>query len=186
MQARVLTILVCGPALSGRATTLRQIVALAKDGRGNLGPPRLPELTSVKWKSSGQDLDVRLAMIRAVSNFRFEDLGEIRRKPWVEAEFELLASCDGLFIVLDLQVEMKNLNFSFLNQLKRWLSWCNRDLEKIPAVYLLNKGDLPNSRSAATLATDLGLESDYFHGVSIEGTGVDEAFRRLVELCLGE
>lgn len=182
-ENRPFSILVCGPALSGRSTILQQIVKLSEGGGSTLGNAQLPPSSAlIRWRTRDRAFDVKLAMARALSNFRFEGADKVQQKPWAKAELDLLGACDGLLVVLDLQIEMYHSNLSFLGQLDRWLSWCGRKPESIPTVYFLNKAELFNSRSAASAVQEMKLKSHYFSGVALDGSGVRPAVDQLAYL----
>ncbi len=170
-----------GAGLSGKTTNLEQVKRLSTDGRcGEMmtldtdGDRTLffDWLPFNMGKFNGCDVKMQLFTVPGQARY-----AETRKK--------VLASADGVVLVLDSQSAALESNRQILSDLREHLQ-ANGLAGELPIVVQLNKRDLPSAMAPAELLKEVGLEGKpYVEAVAARGEGVfetlSEASKRVLQ-----
>ena len=99
----------------------------------------------------------------------------------------VLKGADGVVFVADSQKEMMQSNLDSWENLKQNLSENNLDINNIPLVIQYNKRDLPNVLPIKDLNRKINmLKAPYFEAIAITGMGVQETFKGIAKVVMGQ
>ncbi|MCS7201623.1 MAG: ADP-ribosylation factor-like protein [Dictyoglomus sp.] len=177
-------IVYCGPGLSGKTVNLQQIYK-------TVSPERRGELVSLATETERTlFFDFLPLEIGTVHGFKLRfQLYTTPGQALYEASRKLiLRGADGLVYVVDSQKERLEENIKIFEALKKELSMVGYKFEEIPFVFQYNKRDLPNISSVEELNIHLNVDGKYpyFEAVAIEGIGVMETLKGIMQLVLGK
>ena len=173
-----------GPGLSGKTTNLQFLHAsLNPDKRGKL----LSLATEADRTLFFDLLPIDLGKIKDFS-IRFQLYtvpGQVR---YNATRRIVLKGADAIVFVADSQTEMRGQNIESLNNMRENLTANNISPEDIPMIFQYNKRDLPNILSIDELNNDLNesVKYEYIGAVAIDGTGVEDSFRRISKLAIDD
>lgn len=175
----VIKLVYYGPAMSGKTTNLLRLHdILDRTGRGDL-------MTLDTQDDRTIFFDLIPFFFEAPSGFKiklkvYTVPGQVRHDATRKA---VLARADGIAFIADSQVsETRNNSESFEN-LEKNLAYVGIDIEKIPIVIQFNKRDLKDVVPEEDIKKVWELSGlPVFMAAAVEGPGVLETFRALVEL----
>ncbi len=178
-QRMVLKLVYYGPAMSGKTTNLLQLHdILAVEGRGDLMTLDTKDDRTIFF-------DLLPFFFTAPSGLKIKAKvytvpGQVRHDATRKA---VLARADGIAFIADSQLsETANNSESFAN-LEKNLAFVGIDIEKMPLVIQFNKRDLKNIVSDEEIRkTWEPTGISVFTASALQGWGVIETFKRLVEL----
>jgi signal recognition particle receptor subunit beta len=177
-----LKIVYYGPGLSGKTTNLQHL-------HGVLNPETKGKLLSLSTESDRtlffDFLPVELGKVRDFS-IRFQLYtvpGQVRYNATRKV---VLKGADAVVFVADSQKEMKEQNCESYENMRENLISNNINPDMIPILLQYNKRDLKNLLSEEDLNQDLNPEGlhETLDAVAINGTGVEETFRKITRLLL--
>jgi signal recognition particle receptor subunit beta len=168
-----------GPALGGKTTNLIQIHDHVADSQRS-------ELISLKTAEDRtlffDFLELQLGKIGALAPRA--QLYTVPGQARYEASRRLvLRGADGVVFVGDSQAERQQDNLDSWRDMTQHLAGYGIDAQAFPIIVQLNKRDLPNAVSLDQFRTALGLsaEAPVFEAVAMEGRGVRESLRAVME-----
>ncbi len=176
-----LKIVYYGPALSGKTTNLEQIYA-------RTNPQRRSELLSLKTQGDRtlffDFLQLELGKISGLTPKIH--LYTVPGQTYYEATRKLvLKDADGVVFVADSAPDRLMANVQSWQNLKTHLASYGVQQEKFPLVVQLNKQDLVNAMTPATLCNALSLNGHPFIPASAIGNqGVSETLKLILERVL--
>ena len=177
-----LKIVYYGPGLSGKTTNLQHLHAV-------LNPETKGKLLSLSTESDRtlffDFLPIELGKIREFS-IRFQLYtvpGQVRYNATRKV---VLKGADAVVFVADSQKDMRDQNIESFENMRENLVSNNINADTIPIILQYNKRDLKNILSLDELNQDLNQNNKYeiLEATAINGTGVEEAFKRITKLVL--
>ena len=177
-----LKIVYYGPGLSGKTTNLQHLHAI-------LNPETKGKLLSLSTESDRtlffDFLPIELGKIRDFS-IRFQLYtvpGQVRYNATRKV---VLKGADAVVFVADSQKDMRDQNIESFENMQENLVSNNINPDTIPIILQYNKRDLKNLLSIDELNQDLNQNNNHeiLEAVAINGTGVEEAFKRITKLVL--
>ncbi|MBI5074118.1 MAG: hypothetical protein HZB62_02945 [Nitrospirae bacterium] len=177
-----LKIVYYGPGLSGKTTNLQHLHAV-------LNPETKGKLLSLSTESDRtlffDFLPVELGKIREFS-IRFQLYtvpGQVRYNATRKV---VLKGADAVVFVADSQKDMRDQNVESFENMRENLISNNINADTIPIILQYNKRDLRNILSLDELNQDLnqGSNHEVLEAAAIDGTGVEETFKRITKLVL--
>ncbi len=172
-----LKIVYYGPALSGKTTNLEQIYA-------RIDPRRRGELVSLKTHEDRtlyfDFLQLELGKIAGLSPK--VQLYTVPGQVYYEASRRIvLRGVDGIVFVADSAINRLNENLESWESMKMNLEGLDIHLPTLPVVVQLNKRDLPNAMTIATLKEMLQVNgSPLFEAEARRGKGVPETLNAII------
>jgi len=166
-----------GPALSGKTTNLEQIYA-------RIDPRRRGELVSLKTHEDRtlyfDFLQLELGKIAGLTPK--VQLYTVPGQVYYEASRRIvLRGVDGLVFVADSAINRLNENLESWESMKMNLAGLDIPLPTLPVVVQLNKRDLPNAMTIATLKEMLQVNgSPLFEAEARHGKGVPETLKAII------
>lgn len=170
-----------GPARSGKSTSLRQIYASVRDGKGS--DPI--SLTTEHDRTLYFDfIPLSLGMVKGykVRLHLYTVPGEVA----YEANRKIIAKgVDGVVFVADSQLAKVEHNLESLEDLKRILKIEGTLLEDVPHIFQYNKRDLKTAVPVTELQPVLNIfDAPHFETIATTGSGVMNSLRSIAAKVL--
>jgi len=178
----VLKLVYYGPALSGKTTNLLSLHdILEKEGRGNLMVLDTRDDRTIFFDllpfflvaPGGLKIKVKVYTVP----------GQVKHDATRKA---VLQRADGIAFIADSQLQERENNVESFRNLEKNLSFVGLDIERLPLVIQFNKRDLERiipEEEIKRIWEPTGIP--FFMASAIQGRGVVEVFRNLVELVYG-
>ena len=171
-----------GPGLSGKTTNLQylhstfapsmrgKLISLATEADRTLFFDFLP----VELGKIG-DFSIRFQLYTVPGQVRYNATRKL-----------VLKGADAVVFVADSQLEMREQNMESAANMRENLAANNIDPDEIPIILQFNKRDLSNIASVEEMNRDLNEQGKYdcTEAVAVNGTGVEETFRRIKRLVM--
>ena len=173
-----------GPALSGRTTSLKSV--LAEAGRST----KLHEISALTEYEFDRVVDGSVVrVVASVSAVRgwlwYEDPDQPGLDPRIRAEIDLLGRADGFVFVVDSQVQRGEAVREAYDRLNSDLRSREVDVFSRPTVFQVNKRDLRSLCSMDWVRQNLRADrAQYVESVASEGRGTSEAVDALLRLIV--
>jgi len=184
-QARQISckIVVCGPSLGGKTTTIKAIHA----GTPEANRSELQTISTVGDRTLFFDyFSLETADVGGM-RIRFQLYGVPGQSFYRSTRKMVLVGADGIIFVADSAADRLDDNLAAYEDLKSLLEEHNYDFDDLPLVMQYNKRDLPETSPIETLEACLNERKvPYFASVATEGKGVREPLRAICREILAK
>lgn len=174
-------IVFCGPALSGKTTSLTRVFESVR-------PARRGELVTLATQGDRtiffDFLPLHVKQVRGLG-VRFQ-LYTVPGQTYYAATRELvLKGADGIVFVADSAPDAQAANIESWEELGRNVAAMGLDIATMPLVVQWNKRDLPDAVSIAELESKLNhVKAPAFETISKDGDGILDTFRAISKLVI--